>query len=91
MKPAAGLAPLPAAVSGFSQIRGLPQPPPWSALGHPVVGELALDRNTLTCGTDPHQHIIVWTAEPGSPSYDGLRLMASWAADQKRTASDTVT
>ncbi|KFF99451.1 XRE family transcriptional regulator [Streptomyces scabiei] len=57
---------------------------------HPVVGELALDWNTLTCGTDPHQPIIVWTAEPGSPSYDGLRLLASWAADQKRTASDTV-
>ncbi|MDX3836211.1 helix-turn-helix domain-containing protein [Streptomyces europaeiscabiei] len=59
-------------------------------LRHPVVGELALDWNTLTCGTDPHQNIIVWTAEPGSPSYDGLRLLASWAADQKRTASDTV-
>ncbi|MFF5307943.1 helix-turn-helix domain-containing protein [Streptomyces massasporeus] len=59
-------------------------------LRHPAVGELTLDWNTLTCGTDPEQHIIVWNAEPGSPSHDGLRLLASWAADQKRRASDTI-
>ncbi|WP_340378237.1 helix-turn-helix transcriptional regulator [Streptomyces sp. SS7] len=56
-------------------------------LRHPVVGELTLDWNTLTCGTDPDQHIIVWNAEPGTASHDGLRLLASWAADQKPTAS----
>ncbi|KRD09295.1 MULTISPECIES: helix-turn-helix domain-containing protein [unclassified Streptomyces] len=60
-------------------------------LHHPVVGELTLDWNTLTCGTDPDQHIIVWNAEPATPSHDGLRLLASWAADQKRTTSDTAT
>ncbi|MCE7048298.1 MmyB family transcriptional regulator [Streptomyces purpurascens] len=59
-------------------------------LRHPVVGELTLDWNTLTCGTDPEQHIIVWNAEPGSPSHDALRLLASWAPDQKSAASDTV-
>ncbi|WP_371666886.1 helix-turn-helix domain-containing protein [Streptomyces sp. NBC_00289] len=59
-------------------------------LRHPAVGELTLDWDTLTCATDPEQHIIVWTAAPGSPSHDGLRLLASWATDQKRTASDTV-
>ncbi|CAM5495568.1 MULTISPECIES: helix-turn-helix domain-containing protein [Streptomyces] len=59
-------------------------------LRHPVVGELTLDWNTLTCGTDPEQHIIVWNAESGSPSHDALRLLASWSAEQKRTASDTV-
>ncbi|MFI5967858.1 helix-turn-helix domain-containing protein [Streptomyces asoensis] len=60
-------------------------------LRHPVVGELTLDWNTLTCGTDPDQHIIVWNAEPGSASHDGLRFLASWAADQKPTASDAAT
>ncbi|MFF9776301.1 helix-turn-helix domain-containing protein [Streptomyces sp. NPDC013978] len=60
-------------------------------LRHPVVGELTLDWNTLTCGTDPDQHIIVWNAEPGTPSHDGLRLLASWTADQKPTASDAAT
>ncbi|MEU6198387.1 flavodoxin domain-containing protein [Streptomyces sp. NPDC047061] len=33
------------------------------------------------------RHIIVWTALPDSPSHDGLRLLASWAADQNLTAS----
>ncbi|MBK3625429.1 helix-turn-helix transcriptional regulator [Streptomyces sp. MBT49] len=60
-------------------------------LRHPVVGELTLDWNTLTCGTDPDQHIIVWNAAPGTPSHDGLRLLASWAADRKPTASDATT
>ncbi|MFF9037966.1 helix-turn-helix domain-containing protein [Streptomyces sp. NPDC014892] len=60
-------------------------------LRHPVVGELTLDWNTLTCGTDPDQHIIVWNAEPGTPSHDGLRLLASWTADQEPTASDAAT
>ncbi|MER6160804.1 helix-turn-helix domain-containing protein [Streptomyces sp. NPDC001868] len=60
-------------------------------LRHPVVGELTLDWNTLTCGTDPDQHIIVWNAEPGSPSDVGLRLLASWAADQEPTPSDSAT
>ncbi|MFE1837801.1 helix-turn-helix domain-containing protein [Streptomyces sviceus] len=60
-------------------------------LRHPVVGELTLDWNTLTCGTDPDQHIIVWNAEPGTPSHDGLRLLASWTADQKPSASDAAT
>ncbi|MEH0638766.1 helix-turn-helix domain-containing protein [Streptomyces bottropensis] len=60
-------------------------------LRHAVVGELTLDWNTLTCGTDPDQHIIVWNAEPGTPSHDGLRLLASWYADQKPSASDAAT
>jgi hypothetical protein len=59
-------------------------------LRHPVVGKLTLDWDTLTCATDSEQHIIVWTAEPGFPTHDGLRLLDSWAVDQKRTASDTV-
>ncbi|MFI1354501.1 helix-turn-helix domain-containing protein [Streptomyces sp. NPDC020898] len=47
---------------------------------HPVAGELTLDCSTLTCGTDPDQELVVWTAEPGTPSYDGLRTLASGAA-----------
>jgi transcriptional regulator with XRE-family HTH domain len=59
-------------------------------LNHPVVGALTLDWDTLTCAADPEQHLIVWTAAPGSPSDDGLRLLASWAADPAGlTASDT--
>lgn len=55
-------------------------------LNHPVVGPLTLDWDTLTCATDPEQHLLVWTAEPGSPAEDGLRLLASWSAPADTTA-----
>lgn len=47
---------------------------------HPLVGELVLDRDTFTCGSDPDQELVVWSAEPGTPSYDGLRALASQAS-----------
>ncbi|MEV7391987.1 helix-turn-helix domain-containing protein [Streptomyces sp. NPDC091215] len=56
-------------------------------LHHPVAGDITLDWDTLTAGTDPDQHLIVWTAEPGSPSHDALRLLASWAASTHISAS----
>lgn len=43
---------------------------------HPVAGELVLDWDTLTCSKEPDQELVVWTAEPGTPSYDGLRVLA---------------
>jgi transcriptional regulator with XRE-family HTH domain len=58
-------------------------------LHHPVVGDLTLDWDTLTAGTDADQHLLVWTAEPGTPSHDGLRLLASWAAGTRINASAT--
>ncbi|MBK3625430.1 helix-turn-helix domain-containing protein [Streptomyces sp. MBT49] len=44
---------------------------------HPLVGEIVLDWDILTCGGDLDQEVVVWTAEPGSPSYDALRALAS--------------
>ncbi|KUM78414.1 helix-turn-helix domain-containing protein [Streptomyces curacoi] len=58
-------------------------------LHHPVVGDLTLDWDTLTAGTDPDQHLIVWTAEPGTPTHDRLRVLASWAASTNVNASAT--
>lgn len=52
---------------------------------HPVAGDLTLDWDTLTCATDPDQQLVAWTAEPGSPSYDGLRILASWAAGERQS------
>ncbi|GAB3935919.1 helix-turn-helix domain-containing protein [Kribbella albertanoniae] len=49
-------------------------------LNHPLVGALTLEWDTLTSAADPEQHLIVWTAEPGSPSDDSLRVLASWTA-----------
>ncbi|MFI6309723.1 helix-turn-helix transcriptional regulator [Nocardia fusca] len=47
---------------------------------HPVVGDLTLAFQSLTMPADPGYTLVVYTAEPGSPSEEGLRLLASWAA-----------
>ncbi|MFJ8021505.1 helix-turn-helix domain-containing protein [Streptomyces sp. NPDC096311] len=57
-------------------------------LRHPLAGDLTLDWDSLTCTTDPEQQLVVWTAEPGSTSHEGLRFLASWAADPHEPASD---
>lgn len=48
---------------------------------HPVVGELTLAYEELAITAEPGQVLLVYTAEPGSPSAERLRLLASWAAD----------
>lgn len=52
------------------------------ALRHPVAGELTLDWDTLAEAADADQQLVVWTAEPGSPTRDALRFLASWAAER---------
>lgn len=56
---------------------------------HPVAGDLTLEWDTLTCATDPDQQLVTWTAEPGTPSHDGLRILASWSAHTDRPAATT--
>lgn len=46
-------------------------------LHHPVVGELSLDWEILASAMDPDQQIVLWTADPGSPSADRLRKLAA--------------
>ena len=48
---------------------------------HPVVGDLTLVYEELAITAEPGQVLLVYTAEPGSPSAERLRLLASWAAD----------
>jgi transcriptional regulator with XRE-family HTH domain len=55
---------------------------------HPVVGELTLAYEELAITAEPGQVLMVYTAEPGSPSAERLRLLASWAADPSSTAAD---
>ena len=57
-------------------------------LHHPVVGELTLDYEAMELPGDNGQRILVYTAEPGSPSDDGLRLLASWAPTSAAVAAD---
>src|SRR4051794_2061824 len=49
-------------------------------LHHPVVGDLDLPFESFPLPADPSQSILTYTAEPGSPTHDALRLLASWAA-----------
>jgi transcriptional regulator with XRE-family HTH domain len=48
---------------------------------HPVVGDLTLVYEELAITADPGQVLLIYSAEPGSPSADRLRLLASWGAD----------
>jgi transcriptional regulator with XRE-family HTH domain len=54
---------------------------------HPDVGELILNFERLELAADPGLTIFTYTAEPGSRSDDGLRLLGSWAATQNRDAT----
>lgn len=50
-------------------------------LRHPLVGEISLSFETLTLPDNAEQSLVVYHAEPGSPSADALRLLASWGVD----------
>jgi transcriptional regulator with XRE-family HTH domain len=49
-------------------------------LHHPLVGDLTLDYEALTPSGEPDQILGIYTAEPGSPSEQALRLLASWTS-----------
>ncbi|MDQ0800045.1 hypothetical protein QF050_001684 [Arthrobacter sp. SLBN-112] len=53
-------------------------------LHHSVVGDLDLTYEALELPADPGLRINVYTAEPGTPSEDALKVLASWAATQLR-------
>ncbi|MGW7703542.1 helix-turn-helix domain-containing protein [Kitasatospora sp. NPDC054768] len=50
------------------------------AFRHPLAGTLDLVYDTLRPADDPGQALVTYTADPGSASDDGLRLLLSWAA-----------
>ncbi len=49
-------------------------------LHHPIVGDLTLAYEALELPADHGQRILVYTAEPASPSDDALKLLATWSA-----------
>lgn len=55
---------------------------------HPVVGELSLAYEELAVTAEPGLVLLVYTAEPGSPSAERLRLLASWSAPAAVTQDD---
>ena len=50
---------------------------------HHAVGDLTLAYEGLDMAAEPGLTLTVYTAEPGSPSEEGLRLLASWAATRE--------
>lgn len=53
---------------------------------HPVVGEMTLAYEELAITAEPGHVLLIYTAEPGSPSAERLRLLASWAATEQAPA-----
>lgn len=56
---------------------------------HPIAGELTLDWESLTSAADSDQQLVLWTAEPGTPSHEGLRFLAAWTTTS-RTPTEPV-
>jgi transcriptional regulator with XRE-family HTH domain len=51
---------------------------------HPAIGQLELMFEAMVLEADEGLTLTAYSAEPGSPAYDGLRLLASWAATGDR-------
>lgn len=58
---------------------------------HPEVGDLTLDFEAVAIPADPDHRMLLYSAEPASPSHEALRLLSSWAATPAETdePSDT--
>lgn len=57
---------------------------------HPVVGRLELAYEALELPADTGLQMNVYTALPGTPSDDGLKLLAAWAATTLASTPDVV-
>ncbi|WP_164204793.1 helix-turn-helix transcriptional regulator [[Micrococcus luteus] ATCC 49442] len=49
---------------------------------HPVVGEMTIAYEGLEMAAEPGLTLTIYTADPGSPSEEAMRLLASWAATE---------
>ncbi|MFE6871306.1 helix-turn-helix domain-containing protein [Kitasatospora sp. NPDC057692] len=58
-------------------------------LHHPVVGPLTLRYETFRPAGDADQVLVAYHADPGSPSAESLRLLASWTAAEPAAAPET--
>jgi transcriptional regulator with XRE-family HTH domain len=58
-------------------------------LRHPLVGDLDLNFESFGTLDDSEQSLVTYHAEPGSPSAQALRLLASWGTDATRAGTGT--
>ncbi|MFJ6901089.1 helix-turn-helix domain-containing protein [Streptomyces hokutonensis] len=54
---------------------------------HPLVGDLTLHFEGFRLSDGSEQILVTYHAEPGSPSADALRLLASWGTDATRAGN----
>ncbi|WP_375489877.1 helix-turn-helix transcriptional regulator [uncultured Jatrophihabitans sp.] len=54
-------------------------------LRHPAVGDLDLNFEGMELSSDTELRLNIYTADPGTPAADGLKLLASWAATAHET------
>ena len=59
------------------------------SIHHPIVGDLDLNYLGLDLASDRTLQMLVFSAEPGSASHDGLQLLANWA--ETHIAADNAT
>lgn len=57
---------------------------------HPVVGDLQLNFEAMSLASDADLTMLVYTADPGTPTADALRLLASWAATSEPTPNQAI-
>lgn len=53
---------------------------PGPACAAPIAAEVTLAYEELAITAEPGLVLLIYTAEPGSPSAERLQLLASWAA-----------
>ncbi|MEY9855992.1 transcriptional regulator with XRE-family HTH domain [Catenulispora sp. GAS73] len=58
---------------------------------HPVVGDLTLAYEALELPADTGLTMMAYTAEPATPSFDALNLLASWAATEPTESTESPT
>jgi transcriptional regulator with XRE-family HTH domain len=58
-------------------------------LHHPLVGDLTLHFEGFRLSDGSDQTLVTYHSEPGSPSADALRLLASWGTDATRAGRST--
>jgi hypothetical protein len=51
-------------------------------LRHPAIGELDLNFEAMELPSEPDLRLNIYTADPNTPTADGLKLLASWAASR---------
>jgi transcriptional regulator with XRE-family HTH domain len=56
---------------------------------HPAVGDLTLTYEALDLAADEGLRVSAYSAEPGTPSDDALKLLASWAATLDQSSHES--